>query len=240
MSNILVTGGSRGLGKAMVKTLAAQANNHVFFTYAQSADLAKELTDELKNTTALHCNFANPSTVDELVAQVPNLDLDVLINNAFIGFEKEYSHKLNPDDYVARFELNVLPTLKITQAAITSFRKKKYGKIINILSSFIINKPPIGMSDYVAEKNYILSLSKSWATENIRFNITSNCVSPSMMKTDFTNLVDERIIEQMIQTHPLKKLLTVEETADTIAFLCQCSQHINGTNLLINAGEDLI
>jgi 3-oxoacyl-[acyl-carrier protein] reductase len=92
----------------------------------------------------------------------------------------------------------------------------------------------------VANKNYLLSLSKSWAVENARHRITSNCISPSFMETDFTATTDARIIEQIKEAHPLKTLVTPDEVADAVLFFCHCSIHINGVNLPINAAEDLL
>lgn len=137
------------------------------------------------------------------------------------------------------FQQNIIPTIRITQAFITQARKRKFGKIINIISSANINRPPIGWSEYVANKAYLLSLSKSWATENIKFNISSNAISPGFMLTSLTADTDERIVEQMTEAHPLKKLLTTKEVAETVEFYTRCSQQINGTNLVINAGNDL-
>lgn len=107
-------------------------------------------------------------------------------------------------------------------------------------TSFLINKPPLGLSAYVAEKAYLTSLSKSWANENASFNITSNCIAPSMMLTPFTSGLDERVMENVVQAHPFKRLLTPDETADTIWLLLQAPQHINGSTLIINGGMDVI
>jgi NAD(P)-dependent dehydrogenase (short-subunit alcohol dehydrogenase family) len=132
-----------------------------------------------------------------------------------------------------------MPTLRITKEAIKVFRKKKFGKIINIISSAIINKPLIGLSAYIANKSYLISMSKSWATEGVKFNITSNSISPSFMQTNLTSDTDERVIDQMNKEHPLKRLLTTDEVAEAVKFFIRSSQQINGTNLIINAGADL-
>ena len=133
-----------------------------------------------------------------------------------------------------------MPTLRITQQAIKEFRKKKNGRIITVLTSYLTNRPPIGLSEYVANKAYLLSLSRSWAVESVRFNITSNCVSPSMMKTSLTNHLDERQIEDITNSNPLKRLVTPEEVADAVFYLASASPQINGVNLLINGGVDVI
>lgn len=138
--------------------------------------------------------------------------------------------------FIQIFKDNIMPVIEITQESIKAFRKKKSGKIITILSSAIIELPPMGASVYVANKAYLDKLTKVWATENVKYNITSNAVSPSFMKTRLTSEFDERIIEQMTENHPLKKLLTVEEVAEMVQMLTTASSHINGVNLAVNAG----
>ena len=115
----------------------------------------------------------------------------------------------------------------------------KSGKIITILTSALVDKPPSGASSYVANKAYLQSLVKSWAVENKKFNITSNSVSPSLMLTKLTSDIDERIIDQIIDNHPLKKILETSEVAETVAFLVNSSQQINGIDLVINSAESI-
>lgn len=236
---ILITGGSGGLGAATVRKLAVEKDNIIYFTWSGSSESASQLTSEFKNCHAIHCDFTDAASVGQLAESFGSLLPDVLINNASLPFQKTYLHKTDVETLTSSFENNIVPIIRITNAAIAQFRKNKSGKIINILSAAMIGKPPIGWAEYVANKNYILSLSKSWATENIKFNITSNCVSPSFMETKFTSDTDARVLEQMIDSHPLKKLLRPEEVADAIFFLTNCSAHINGINLIINAGVEL-
>jgi 3-oxoacyl-[acyl-carrier protein] reductase len=236
--NILITGGSKGLGSAIVKQLAANPDNHIYFTYCHSEDLAIAITAAYPNTTRFFCDFSNEESVVALTDSISEMSLDILINNAAINFSKNHFHKLSVAIFRQSFQLNIAGTITITQAALTAFRKKKSGRVISVLSSAIIGTPPVGWAEYVANKNYLLSLSRSWATENIRFNITSNCVSPSFMATDFNKETDSRIVEEIIEKHPLKRLLTIEEVADTVQFLCNCSLHLNGVNIVMNAGVE--
>lgn len=182
----------------------------------------------------------NPGSLDSLLARMGEMNLDILINNALPGMKTKHFHQSEPAEFLTSFNDNVIPTLRITQQAVKEFRKKKSGRIITVLTSYLTNRPPIGLSEYVANKAYLLSLSRSWAAENTRFNITSNCVSPSMMQTALTSHLDERQIEDMANANPLKRLVTPEEVADTVYFLATASQQINGVNLLINGGVDVI
>lgn len=178
--------------------------------------------------------------MDHLLGRIGEVNPDILINNALTGMRTKHFHQDDPAEFLASFSNNVIPTLRITQQAIKEFRKKKNGRIISVLTSYLINRPPIGLSEYVANKAYLLSLSRSWAGENARFNITSNCVSPSMMKTSLTNHLDERQLEDIATSNPLRRLVTPEEVADAVFFLASGSPQINGVNLLINGGVDVV
>ncbi len=237
--NILITGGASGLGAAITKVLAANFTNNIFFTYCKSSESAGKIEADFSNSKAINCNFLNKADIQSLISIMDTMDLDVLINNALYGLSQVHFHKQAPDTFTNSFVNNVQPTLNITQKAISLFRNKKFGKIITILTSYML-KPPLGMSEYIANKAYLASMSKSWAIENVKFNISSNCISPSIMKTHLTINTDARILNDLIKRHPLKKLLTTEEVAYEVLALVNSSQHLNGTNRIINAAEDVI
>ena len=237
---ILITGGASGLGEAITRRLAKEEGNTVYFTYAHSQANALKLQDEFKNAVGIKCDFKNPTELDALKSKIEALQIDVLVNNAYHGDAiKSYFHKIPEAEFATEFMENILPIIGITQAALTSFRKRKEGKIITVLTSFLVNTPPIGASSYVACKAYLGSLVKSWASENAKFNVTSNAISPSFMQTGLTADVDERIIEQMNAGHPLKKLLTTDEVAETVFFMANASSQMNGIDILLNAATDI-
>ena len=235
--NILITGGSSGLGEAITRRAAQQQGATVYFTYNQSEGNARAIEADHSNTSALKCDFKNDAEVRDLVNLIPQLDIDVLINNAYGGsFIASYFHKTPVDNFATGFNENILPTILLTQAAINVFRKKKSGKIITILTAALVNTPPIGSAVYVANKAYLQQLTKIWATENVKFNITSNTVSPSFMRTGFTAAIDERLVEQMESNHAL---LQTDEVADGVCFLIDASPRINGIDLIINSGNNI-
>ncbi len=238
--NILITGGASGLGEKITRKLSCEQSNKIFFTYNSSVEKARTIEKENSNTKSIQCNFEDIHSLNSLIDQMKDFDLDGLIHNASTGMTKNHFHKMEADVFEKKFQNNIMPVIKITQEAITQFRKKEFGKIITILSSACLNSPPIGWSEYVANKAYLASLSKSWAKENAHFNITANCISPSFMKTHFTCDTDERVIESMIGNHPLKKLLTPDEVAESVSFLIKSSQQINGINLIMNSAADVI
>lgn len=238
--NILITGGASGLGEAITRNFTKDENNKVYFTYNASDEKAKAIEKDFTNAAGLRCNFKNANDVQGLLSKIKELNLDVFINNAYSGEPiKTYFHKIAAEDFVTEFNDNLIPTIQITQAVITNFRKKKSGKIITVLTSFLLNTPPTGSAVYVANKAYLGSLVKTWATENSKYHVTSNSISPSFMLSPLTKDTDERVIEQMIENHPLKKLLTLQETADVILFMANASSQMNGIDIVLNAGSNL-
>lgn len=239
--NILVTGGSSGLGKAIVLTLSNSEENNVFFTYNSHVEEAEAIVRDKHNVTAVKCDFTIADDIIRLEEAIPTFDLDILVNNAYVGAPQGTNfHKTDPSIFFTSFENNLIPTIRITQRAIEGFRKKKFGKIINVLTAYLVNLPPTGFSVYVANKAYLQQLSKSWSNEYARYNISSNCISPEFMETNLSASVDERIIEQMRANHPLKKLLTPTEVADAVVYLTNASQQVNGMNIVINAAQNIL
>jgi 3-oxoacyl-[acyl-carrier protein] reductase len=237
---ILITGGASGLGLAITRKLAQEQSNVVYFTYRSSEENARVLEREFPNTKAFHVDFNASDSIDAFINELVVLAPDVLINNAITGYTKNHFHKISASVFEESFKKNVYPIIRIAQKFISESRKRKSGKIITILTSYILNKPPIGLSEYVANKAYLYSMAKSWATENAAFGITSNCISPSFMQTNLTGDTDSRLIENMIADNPNKSLLKEDEVAEAVNFLVNATPQINGSNIIINAAKDLI
>ncbi len=228
------------MGRAIVERCASCKDNYVYFTYNSKKDEAKQLAQSYDNVEALQLDFTDMASVDAFAEKIPSLSLGALVNNAWVGNPNgTYFHKTAIDDFERSYQYNVLPLVKITQACIACFRKQKKGKIVTVLTSCLLNLPPMGYSIYSATKAYIEQLSKCWCRENVKFGITSNCVSPEYMQTSFAN-VDERVIEQMEHDHPLKKLLQPEEVAEVIEMLLSSISQLNGVNIPINAALNIL
>ncbi len=235
----LITGGSSGLGKSIVETLSkGYPDGKVFFTYNSSREAAKEIEAAFPNTKALHLDFKNAESIDGLCQQIEDLNVDVLVNNAVSMLEMNHFHKTPAKEMEAGFIDNILPVLKITSAFIKFSRTRKSGKIVTILSSYIAGMPQTGLSAYIAEKNYLLSMVKSWAAENIKFNIQSNAVSPEFMDTPLNKNVDVRLKDEMVKSHPLKRLLTSDEAAEVVKFLITAPAHLTGENIFVNSAKN--
>ncbi len=240
--NILITGGTSGLGKATVELLAKD-NHTIYFSYLATAEfiaIAKEMEKTYNNVKSYPLNFCNSDSIEDFCSHFEKWNIDVLVNCTYVGKpQNTYFHKTNTDDILNSFRFNILPTVRITQSAIEVMKKKKFGKIINIITEAVIGLPPAGYMLYACNKAYLMELSDILNKEYSRLNITSNCILPAYMRTPFSQL-DERIEEQMIKEHPLKKLLTPEEVAQAIKFFVDATQQINGVKLPINAGTLLM
>lgn len=240
--NILITGGNSGLGKATVELLAKEGHK-LYFSFLpieQCTNEANEMVKINNSLTALPLNFCEKKSVDIFCEQIKTLNIDVLVNNAYAGKALgNHFHKTPAEDFLIAFQNNIIPTIKITQACLEGMRKRKYGKIINIITSYVIDTPPTGMSIYTATKAYLRQISRSISKEFGRFNITSNCLLPEYMNTNFGKVEDFQL-EQMIALHPLKQLLEPEEVAQIIVHIVNSSQQLNGVEIPINAAQHIM
>lgn len=217
---IFVTGGASGLGGHITRKLASNKKNFVYFSYFKSRKQANEIETKFNNTLAIKCDFTKQKEVETLAKKIGHYKIEALINNALTGLDTNHFHKLSASVFTKRFNFDILPAIRITREAIKYFRKNNFGRIVTILTSSLEN-PPIGWSAYIASKSYLASLAKSWANENSRFNITSNCVSPGIMNT---GLINSKLIRP-------DKFLNPDKVAKVIQIILQ--SNINGKNKLI-------
>lgn len=238
--NILITGGSSGLGKAIVDKLCQESNNKIYFTYNRNFEIANQLENTYSNSKGINVDLTSINELNNLVEMIKDLEIDGLVNNVYIGNPQgTYFFKTLEKDFQESFQLNVISWISITKACILGMKKRRFGRIVNILTSSLIDTPPLGYSVYTATKAYIQQLSKCIAHENIRYNITSNSVLPDFMNTNFGK-VEEFQLESIIKNNPLKQILTPEEVAHVILLLIQSSSQLNGIEIPINAGKHLI
>ena len=222
---ILITGGSSGLGRSIVEKLSENKENFVIFTFNHSKKNAKEICKVNKNVMSIKCDFTIKKELNDFIKNIHTLGVDVLINNYYSWpknpllpgtFLNQHFHKIHENIFIKEFKKNIVPTVLITQETIKLFRIKKKGKILTTLTSFL-NSPTIGSSIYISNKNYLKSLCEVWGVENKKYNITSHYFSPSFMITDHTSKMDERLIDQMINSTESKKIMTVEHVSNKIS-----------------------
>lgn len=236
---ILVTGGASGLGREIFESLA-QSGHTVYFTYHRSVAAANELMQTYPGSCAFQCDFGSIASVEDLLTRIADLQIDALVNNALPSIEMLQFQKTDVQKLVDSFSRNVIPVLRLTQACLAKFRKQRSGKVITILTSYLINRPPVGFAEYIANKAYLLAMSKSWAVENTKFGIAVNCISPSTMRTGLTSETDARLLESLASSNPFGKLVEPAEVAKLVEFLLTAPLQLNSSNLILNGGLDVI
>ncbi|KPE51557.1 SDR family NAD(P)-dependent oxidoreductase [Chryseobacterium indologenes] len=236
MKKVVLTGGSSGIGKE-INTFLLEKGYTVLFTYCRSEEAAKEIEQTYTGAKAFQIDFTSKSCMHDFFTAIDEFDPDILINNYYSGtFIDTYFHKTDAEKILEDFKNNVVPTLQVTQKCIHIFRKKKEGRIINILSSSLVS-PAVGTSVYNSNKAYLLQMSKSWALENVKFGITCNSVSPSFIPTDFHRNMDERMKDMILSGYPLKEKLEGGDVAQVIDLCINGGKHFNGNHLFVDASH---
>ena len=234
----LVTGASRGIGRAIALRLAEDGAN-VAVIYAGSADKAEAVVNEITalgvNAKAYRCNVADSAAVNETVKAVTN-DLgkiDILVNNAGITRDG-LMLRMKDEDFDAVLDTNLKCAFNMIRACYSGFIRKKSGRIINISSvSGIMGNA--GQANYSASKAGVIGLTKSVARELASRGITCNAVAPGFIQTDMTeNLGDNN---PLLNSIPLGRMGKPEDIAAAVAFLASDSAaYITGEVLKVDGG----
>lgn len=234
----LVTGASRGIGRAIALRLAEDGAN-VAVIYAGSADKAEAVVNEITalgvNAKAYRCNVADSAAVNETVKAVTN-DLgkiDILVNNAGITRDG-LMLRMKDEDFDAVLDTNLKGAFNMIRACYSGFIRKKSGRIINISSvSGIMGNA--GQANYSASKAGVIGLTKSVARELASRGITCNAVAPGFIQTDMTeNLGDNN---PLLNSIPLGRMGKPEDIAAAVACLASDSAaYITGEVLKVDGG----
>ena len=236
----IVTGGSRGIGKALVLMLAREGAD-VAFTYAKSVEDAQKLCSEVtqlgRKPLALQMDVADFDKAKELIEKVKeNLGrLDILVNNAGIIRDKALM-MMTKDDWREVIDTNLNGTFNVTRNAIVTFLKQKSGSIVNITSVSGV----AGMSrqtNYAASKAGIIGFTKSLAKEVAPYNIRVNAVAPGFIETDMISGLKDEYKEELKKKIPLSRLGRVEDVAGAVKFLLsEAANFITGQTIIVDGG----
>jgi 3-oxoacyl-[acyl-carrier protein] reductase len=242
----IVTGGTRGIGKAIVKELASKSCcgvlfSDVAFIYNSCDECAAEIEREVGSLDTKIIGFkADATSLEEaqrtVDAAIEKLGgVDILVNNAGITrdnlllrmSEKEWDDVIN---------VNLKSVFNYTKAVLKHMVNQRYGRIVNIASvvGLIGNA---GQANYAASKSGIIGFSKSIAREVASRNVTVNCVAPGFIETDMTKSLNEKQRELLSQNIPMKRMGKPEDIARVVGFLCSPdADYITGQVIAVDGG----
>jgi 3-oxoacyl-[acyl-carrier protein] reductase len=248
----LITGASRGLGRAIALRFAHEgcdvALNYVAETgrdnAAEAAEVAREIEALGRRAVCLETDVTDPGAVGAMVAQAIEAlgKLDILVNNAGITRDRTL-RKLSPADWEAVLRVNLTGAFHCTQAVIEHMLQRRAdsplaaaGRIVS-LSSVVGQTGNFGQSNYAASKAGLIGFSKSVAREVARKGITVNCVAPGFMDTEMTRAIPEEVQAQLLAQIPAGKMGTAADVANAVLFLSSDeASYITGHVLSVNGG----
>jgi 3-oxoacyl-[acyl-carrier protein] reductase len=210
MPTALITGGARGIGRAVVERLARDGWD-VAFTYVTSTDLPDGLAlqGDVRDATR------NAAIVEEVIAKFGSLD--ALVNNAGIRRDA-LLYNMSDDDWRDVLQTNLDGAMSMTKAALTPMMKQRRGAIVNVASLSGLHGV-VGQTNYAAAKGALIAMTKSLAREVARSGIRVNCVAPGLVDTDMIVTLDGEVKKEMIRAIPMRRAVKPTEVAATIAFL---------------------
>lgn len=236
----IVTGGSRGIGRAIAVCLAEEGAN-VAVIYAGNTLAAEEtlqaITEKGGNAISIQCDVANEEAVTAMVKQVKEKfgSIDILVNNAGITRDGLLM-RMKTADWQAVLDTNLTGTFFCTKAVTKIMMKQRSGSIVN-LTSVVGLTGNAGQANYAAAKSGIIGFTKSVAKELASRGIRVNAVAPGCIDTDMTAVLSESVKEEMIKTIPLGRVAQPEEVAKAVCFLVSdCASYITGQVLNVDGG----
>jgi len=239
----LVTGGSRGIGRAVVEALAADGAQ-VAFVYNSSEAAAQEVVDIAKaaggDCRAIQADVKSKESADAIIEELVESwgSLDILVNNAGI-IRDGLLAMMGPDDWDAVISTNLNSVYNFCQAATRQMMSQRYGRIIN-MSSVAASVANPGQANYAASKGGVEGFTRCIATELARRGITANAVAPGFIETDMTEAVVSAAGSEIKKRIPVRRLGKPEDIAHAVLFLAQeSSSYITGQTLTVDGGLTL-
>ncbi|WP_337186939.1 beta-ketoacyl-ACP reductase [Phenylobacterium sp.] len=235
----LVTGGTRGIGRAICERLKADGMQ-VAAGYSGNDAAAEACAKELgimvvKGNVG---NFADCKHAAEAVEKQLG-PIDVLVNNAGITRDGVF-HKMTSEQWSEVIRVNMDSLFNMTRQVIEGMRDRGWGRVVNI-SSINGQKGQMGQTNYSAAKAGMIGFTKALALENARKGVTVNCIAPGYIDTEMVQAVPEKVLEGIIAQIPVGRLGKGEEIADMVAFLAgERAGYVTGTTLALNGGQYMV
>lgn len=237
---VIVTGGSRGIGKAIALSFGAKGAN-VVVNYTASEGKALEVVEEVKSlggdAISVKCNVAVAEDVENLLKATKDAygQIDYLVNNAGITRDTLLI-RMKEEDWDAVMDTNLKGVFLCTKIIGKAMIKQKHGQIVN-MTSVVGVMGNAGQANYAASKAGVIGFTKSSAKEFAARGITVNAVAPGFIRTEMTDVLAEDVKEAYANAIPLKKMGEVEDVANAVMFFCSDSaKYITGQTLQVDGG----
>lgn len=236
----IVTGGTRGIGKAIALRLAADGADVVVLATKEtqaSAEVVQEIETMGRRAAFYACNVADAKEVDATVKKVIEQfgNIDILVNNAGIT-KDQLLIQMKEEDFESVIDVNLKGCFHMSKACIRPFIKQRNGRIINI-SSVVGMMGNAGQVNYAASKAGIIGLTKSIAKEYAAKGVTCNAVAPGYIQTEMTQVLSEQASEGIMSQIPTKRFGNPEDVANVVTFLAQdAASYITGEVIKVDGG----
>lgn len=237
---VIVTGGSRGIGRAIALDFAKSGAN-VVVNYNRNAEKAEDVVKEIEaigpKGLAVQCNVSKQEDVDALLKATVDTfgTVDFLVNNA--GITKDtLILRMKENDWDAVLDTNLKGTFMTTKVIGKYMLKKRSGRIVNI-TSVVGLMGNAGQSNYAASKAGVVGFTKSIAKEFASRGLTVNAVAPGFIESDMTDVLSDDVKEMYSKAIPLGKMGKPEDVANAVKFLCsEMSKYITGQVIQVDGG----
>jgi NAD(P)-dependent dehydrogenase (short-subunit alcohol dehydrogenase family) len=236
---VVVTGASRGLGRAIAEELAG-GGARVVVNYSRSKEPAEEVVDQISESggeaIAVQADVSDAEQAQKLIDQALERfnRVDVLINNAGINIDRTL-RKLSVDDWDKVIQVDLNSAFYTVHAVLPHMTDQGGGKIIN-MSSFVGEAGNIGQANYSAAKAGLLGFTKTAAQELARFGITVNAICPGFIETDMVASIPEEAQQKLRKQVPLGRFGKPDEVARAVRYLIEDGDYITGQSIDINGG----
>jgi 3-oxoacyl-[acyl-carrier protein] reductase len=240
----LITGASRGIGRAIADTLAAHGAT-VWINYNRSKGAAESLAGEIKKQGgSVFVIKGDVTKDDEVAAMIETVarggGIDILVNNAGPKIHSASFEELSWADMQTALEQIIGGVFRVTHAALPHLREK-HGKIVNVLAAAVLGRTAYNWLPYITAKGALLSFSKNLAQELGPSGVRVNMVSPSLVDTDLVSNIPEKVRQMTVGRTPLRRLATAEDVAGAVLFFASpYADFVTGDNMLVTGGEVML
>ena len=233
----VVTGGSRGIGKAIALTLAAHGANIAILNMVISEDTIKEIQELKVKAIGIETNVTSPESVNSAIEKVITEmgSIDIVVNNA--GITKDnLLLRMKKEDWDAVINVNLTGSFNVLKAVNKQLFKQRSGKIINI-ASVVGQMGNVGQANYSASKAGLIGLTKTLAREFATRNIQVNAVAPGFINTEMTAKLSDEVREYFIKNIPAGSFGSAQDVANAVLFLAsESSNYITGQVINVDGG----